>query len=178
MSVRRACHLAAVLVRDLRHGSDLDQVLLVREADRHRRRDGAEFLKLVLGDRTGGVPAMVWEDVAQAVHERDEYDVEAFNLVTLKDTMNKYAALTNDDFVIRMAAPEVAGVAKDLAGRAVVLKIDTERYPDLAARYRVQSIPNFVVIQDGRVVMQRAGLAPRAEMRDWISRISSSETSR
>ena len=78
----------------------------------------------------------------------------------------------------RMAAPEVAGVAKDLAGRAVVLKIDTERYPDLAARYRVQSIPNFVVIQDGRVVMQRAGLAPRAEMRDWISRISSSETSR
>jgi hypothetical protein len=46
--------------------------------------------------------------LAQAVHERDEYDVEAFNLVTLRDTMNKYAALTNDDFVIRMAAPEVA----------------------------------------------------------------------
>jgi tetratricopeptide (TPR) repeat protein len=46
--------------------------------------------------------------LAQSVHERDEYDVEAFNLVTLRDTMNKYAALTNDDFVIRMAAPEVA----------------------------------------------------------------------
>ncbi|MGH7958310.1 MAG: peptidase MA family metallohydrolase, partial [Opitutaceae bacterium] len=41
-------------------------------------------------------------------HERDEYDVEAYNLVTLRDTMNKYAALSNDDFVIRMAAPEVA----------------------------------------------------------------------
>src|SRR3569623_1638252 len=64
---RRASHLASVLVRDLRHGSDLDQVLLVREADRRRRRDGAEFLKLVLGDRTGGVCAMVWEDVAQAM---------------------------------------------------------------------------------------------------------------
>jgi thioredoxin 2 len=68
----------------------------------------------------------------------------------------------------RMAAPEVAGVAKDLAGRAVVLKVDTERHPDLAARYRVQSIPNFVVIQDGRLVMQRAGVAPRAEMREWV----------
>jgi 3'-5' exoribonuclease len=67
MSVRRACHLAAVLVRDLRHGSDLDQVLLVRAADRRRRHDGGEFLKLVLGDRTGGVAAMVWEDVAQAM---------------------------------------------------------------------------------------------------------------
>ncbi|WP_414661542.1 peptidase MA family metallohydrolase [Horticoccus sp. 23ND18S-11] len=57
---------------------------------------------LRLGDETEG-----WK-LAQAVHERDEYDVEAFNLVTLRETMNKYAALTNDDFVIRMAAPEVA----------------------------------------------------------------------
>jgi 3'-5' exoribonuclease len=56
-----------VLVRDLQHGFDLDQVLLVREADRRQRRDGGEFLKLVLGDRTGGVPAMVWDDVAQAL---------------------------------------------------------------------------------------------------------------
>jgi 3'-5' exoribonuclease len=56
-----------VLVRDLQHGSDLNQVLLVREADRRQRRDGGEFLKLVLGDRTGGVPAMVGDDVAQAL---------------------------------------------------------------------------------------------------------------
>lgn len=46
--------------------------------------------------------------LAQNVHERDDYDVEAFNLVTLRDTMNKYAAMTDEDFVIRMAAPEVA----------------------------------------------------------------------
>ena len=56
-----------MLVRDLQHGFDLDQVLLVREAERRQRRDGGEFLKLVLGDRTGGVPAMIWEDVAQAL---------------------------------------------------------------------------------------------------------------
>lgn len=46
--------------------------------------------------------------LAQSVHERDDYDVEAFNLVTLRDTMAKYAALENEDFVIRMSAPEVA----------------------------------------------------------------------
>jgi 3'-5' exoribonuclease len=56
-----------VLVRDLQHGSDLDQVLLVREAVRRPRHDGSEYLKLVLGDRTGGVAAMVWEDVPQAL---------------------------------------------------------------------------------------------------------------
>jgi 3'-5' exoribonuclease len=30
------------------------------------RRDGGEYLKLTLGDRTGSVPAMVWEGVAEA----------------------------------------------------------------------------------------------------------------
>ncbi|HEY6760030.1 MAG TPA: HD domain-containing protein [Baekduia sp.] len=56
-----------MLVRDLQHGSDLDQVLLVREAERRPRRDGSEYLKLVLGDRTGGVQAMVWDDLARAL---------------------------------------------------------------------------------------------------------------
>jgi 3'-5' exoribonuclease len=56
-----------VLVRDLQHGSDVDQVLLVREAHRRPRSDGSEYLKLVLGDRSGGVTARVWDDVAQAL---------------------------------------------------------------------------------------------------------------
>lgn len=46
--------------------------------------------------------------LAQAVYERDDYDVEAYNLVTLRETMDKYAVLTTDDFIVRMAAPEVA----------------------------------------------------------------------
>src|SRR5947209_20230816 len=45
----------------------------------------------------------------------------------------------------RMAAPEVARTAKDMAGQAIVLKVDTERYPELAARYNVRGIPNFAV---------------------------------
>src|SRR5438270_8168494 len=43
----------------------------------------------------------------------------------------------------RMAAPEAVRTAKDMAGQAVVLKVDTERYPELAARYNVRGIPNF-----------------------------------
>lgn len=46
--------------------------------------------------------------LAQAVHEKDDYDVEAYNLVTLKETMAKYVSLSDEDFVIRMASSEVA----------------------------------------------------------------------
>lgn len=68
----------------------------------------------------------------------------------------------------RMAAPEVAHVAMAMAGRAVVLKVDTERHPELAARYRVEGIPNFVVLHRGRVVHQQAGVVPAAEMTRWL----------
>ena len=53
----------------------------------------------------------------------------------------------------RMAAPHVAQVARDLAGQAVVLKVDTERFPELAARYQVQGIPNFAVFARGILQM-------------------------
>jgi 3'-5' exoribonuclease len=54
-----------MLLRDAVDGTDLDQVLLVREVERRSRRDGAEFLRLTLGDRSAQVVAMVWEDVGE-----------------------------------------------------------------------------------------------------------------
>jgi thioredoxin 2 len=68
----------------------------------------------------------------------------------------------------RMAAPEVHALAREMAGRALVLKVNTEDSPQTAARFGVQSIPNFVVLREGRVTFQQAGLAPRAEMRRWL----------
>jgi len=38
-----------------------------------------------------------------------------------------------------------------------------------AARFGVRSIPNFVVLREGQVSMQQAGLVPRAVMRSWVS---------
>lgn len=42
----------------------------------------------------------------------------------------------------RMAAPEVARTAADMAGRAVIIKVDTERYPELAVRFNVSQTTN------------------------------------
>ena len=68
----------------------------------------------------------------------------------------------------RMAAPEVAKTAEAMAGRAVVLKVDTEKYPQLAQRYRVQGIPNFIVLKGGKLVQQQAGVVPAATMQGWL----------
>ena len=67
----------------------------------------------------------------------------------------------------RMAAPEVHRAAQNLAGQAVVLKVDTERYPALAALFGVQSIPNFVVLRGGQVVRQQPGLVGHQQLEEW-----------
>lgn len=68
----------------------------------------------------------------------------------------------------RMAASEVARTAADMAGKAMVLKVDTEKYPQIAARYNVRGIPNFVVLLGGRVVVQQAGLVNHEQMEKWL----------
>ena len=70
----------------------------------------------------------------------------------------------------RMAAPHVAQTARDLAGRALVLKVDTEKLPQLAAQFNVRGIPNFAVFSHGRLQFQQAGLVDANTMQSWLTR--------
>ena len=70
----------------------------------------------------------------------------------------------------RTAAPHVTQTARELAGRAVVVKVDTERFPGLAAQYKVRSIPNFAVFSRGQLQFQQAGLVDAATMESWLTR--------
>ena len=66
------------------------------------------------------------------------------------------------------AAPEVARTAADMAGKAVVLKVDSDSQPQLAERFQVRGIPNFVVLFGGRLVLQQAGVVGHAQMQQWL----------
>jgi thioredoxin 2 len=67
-----------------------------------------------------------------------------------------------------MAAPAVQRVAQEMSGRAAVLKVNTERHPDIAARFDVRGIPNFAVFRRGKKVFQQAGVVSHAEMKRWL----------
>jgi thioredoxin 2 len=70
----------------------------------------------------------------------------------------------------KMAAPEVEKTAAAMAGRAIVLKVDTEAHPEIAERYDVRGIPNFAVFRGGKVVFQQPGLVPSATLNSWLER--------
>ena len=64
----------------------------------------------------------------------------------------------------RMIAPTIDALAGEYAGRVKVGKLDVDEAPDVAQRYGIQSIPSLLVFKDGKVVEQRIGALPRAEM--------------
>ncbi|HLI78249.1 MAG TPA: thioredoxin TrxC [Acidobacteriaceae bacterium] len=68
----------------------------------------------------------------------------------------------------RMVAPEVAKTAAAMAGKAIVLKVDTEAQPQLSARYNIRSIPTLMIFSGGRLVQQQAGAVGQGQMMAWL----------
>jgi 3'-5' exoribonuclease len=54
-----------MLVNQLTEGQDVDLVLLVRDREVRSKRDGGEYLKLRLADRTGCVSVMIWDGLPE-----------------------------------------------------------------------------------------------------------------
>jgi thioredoxin 2 len=71
------------------------------------------------------------------------------------------------------AAPEVARTAADMAGRAIVLKVDTDQQKQLAARFNVRGIPNFAVFSAGKLISQQAGVVGHEVMEGWLRSVAS-----
>lgn len=62
------------------------------------------------------------------------------------------------------AAPEVAKAAGSLAGRALVLKVNTQDHPSISQRFGIQGIPYFAVFRGGKKVSEQTGLVDAARL--------------
>lgn len=68
----------------------------------------------------------------------------------------------------RMVAPEIKKAAEHLAGRALVLKVDTDANQELGARFNIRSIPTIAVFQNGREINRASGVRPAAAIEGMI----------
>jgi len=64
----------------------------------------------------------------------------------------------------RMVAPEVAKVASRRAGRALVVKVNTDEVPELGDRFGIRSIPTLAVFAGGHEVTRFVGARPAEEI--------------
>ena len=62
----------------------------------------------------------------------------------------------------KMMAPIIEEVASEKAGQAYVYKIDVDEAQQVAAAYRVMSIPTLILFEGGKAVKQMIGAQPKA----------------
>lgn len=67
-----------------------------------------------------------------------------------------------------MLAPIVEEIADEYDGRVKVCKVNVDEQPELAAAFRVESIPLLVVVKDGAIVNQAVGLRPKEAVIDML----------
>jgi thioredoxin 2 len=71
----------------------------------------------------------------------------------------------------RMVAPEIARVAASHAGRWLVAKVNTEALPDVAGRFRIQSIPTMAVFTRGKEAARTLGARPAHDIEDFVNSV-------
>lgn len=64
--------------------------------------------------------------------------------------------------------PEVAALEQELAGKAKVVKVDIDKSPRLAQMMRIQSVPTYVVFNQGRPAAAERGVVPRARLKEIL----------
>lgn len=70
----------------------------------------------------------------------------------------------------KAVAPALEAIAAERAGRLKVVKVDVDAEPQLAARFRVQSIPTLVLQRGPLVLDAQMGALPKAQLEAWIDR--------
>lgn len=70
----------------------------------------------------------------------------------------------------RILGPVLEKLAQESDGRWALAKVDTERFPDVAAKYGIRSIPNVKLFVDGKVVNEFLGALPEPLVKQWLAR--------
>ena len=64
----------------------------------------------------------------------------------------------------KMMLPVVDELAKDMKGKVVFGKLNTDDSPNVARKYKVQAIPTLLIFKNGEVVDQIVGVMPKKKL--------------
>ena len=66
--------------------------------------------------------------------------------------------------------PVLQELARDWKGRIKVIKVDTDKKPELANRFRITAIPTLILFKEGREVHRISGALPLAQLKGDLER--------
>jgi thioredoxin 1 len=70
----------------------------------------------------------------------------------------------------RIMAPVMEELAKDYAGKALFARVDVDRNSEIANRYRIMSIPHFLIFKNGTLVEKIIGAVGRGPIENALEK--------
>ena len=78
----------------------------------------------------------------------------------------------------RALGPVLERLVEERAGQVVLAKINVDECQELAGAFRIESIPAVKAVRDGKVVLEFVGALPEPALREFLDRLSPSESAR
>ncbi len=126
-------------------------------------------------------------NLAKEAQQQDKYDTTLFNLMQLKDTIQKFTTITNDHFIIRMERSEAAVYGSQVEAllkeafetlsekyeytpsEPVVVEI-FDRQDDFAVRtFGIPDVAGFLGVCFGKVITANSPASMRSSPNNWNS---------
>jgi thioredoxin 2 len=68
----------------------------------------------------------------------------------------------------RMVSPALERIARSMAGRLKLVKVNVDDAPKLQQRFNVHAVPTLMVMRGSRVIAHQPGALPESALRSWV----------
>jgi len=103
--------------------------------------------------------------MSEIVITKENFDAEVRNYKGLPILLDFWAGWCGP---CMMLAPVVAEIAEDYGDKIRVGKVNVDEQPELAAAFKVESIPMLVVVKDGVIVKQSVGYRSKDDVLEML----------
>ncbi|MCA0406114.1 MAG: thioredoxin [Proteobacteria bacterium] len=69
----------------------------------------------------------------------------------------------------KMIAPALDEIAKEMAGKVKIAKINVDDNQDIPAKYGIRSIPTLMIFKGGQLAATKVGAGAKSDLVKWIS---------
>lgn len=70
----------------------------------------------------------------------------------------------------KMLGPVVEELSTEMAGKAKVYKVDVDKSPDIAGKYKITGVPTVMIFKNGAAVETMVGFQPKAVLKGKLEK--------
>ena len=71
----------------------------------------------------------------------------------------------------KMVSPVIESLADEFGGQMPICKLNVDEVPDVAAQYKIMSIPTVMIVKNGEVIDKAVGVRTKEEYQNMIKNV-------